>query len=58
MDFDEITRIVEMMRIHELTEFELERDNFKLRVRKQGAHWVASGPGGPRGADRVRRICN
>ena len=34
MDFDEITRIVEMMREHELSEFELERDNFKLRIRK------------------------
>jgi acetyl-CoA carboxylase biotin carboxyl carrier protein len=45
MDFDEITRIVEMMRIHELTEFELERDNFKLRIRKQGGgHWVAASP--------------
>jgi acetyl-CoA carboxylase biotin carboxyl carrier protein len=45
MDFDEITRIVEMMRIHELTEFELERDKFKLRIRKQGGgHWVAASP--------------
>jgi acetyl-CoA carboxylase biotin carboxyl carrier protein len=34
MDFDEITRILEMMREHELSEFELERDNFKLRIRK------------------------
>jgi acetyl-CoA carboxylase biotin carboxyl carrier protein len=46
MDFDEIKQILDMMREHELSEFELERDNFKLRVRKQGAHWVASGPGG------------
>ena len=42
MDFDEIKQILDMMREHELTEFELERDNFKLRIRKQGAgHWVA-----------------
>jgi acetyl-CoA carboxylase biotin carboxyl carrier protein len=34
MDFDEITKILEMMREHELSEFELERDNFKLRIRK------------------------
>jgi acetyl-CoA carboxylase biotin carboxyl carrier protein len=34
MDFDEIKRILEMMREHELIEFELERDNFKLRLRK------------------------
>jgi len=45
MDFDEITRILEMMKEHELSEFELERDNFKLRIRKQGGgHWVAATP--------------
>jgi len=45
MDFDEITRILGMMREHELSEFELERDNFKLRIRKQGGgHWVAANP--------------
>src|SRR5687768_8067481 len=45
MDFDEIKQILDMMREHELTEFELERDNFKLRVRKSGAgHWTATMP--------------
>ena len=45
MDFDEITRILGMMKEHELSEFELERDNFKLRIRKQGGgHWVAASP--------------
>jgi acetyl-CoA carboxylase biotin carboxyl carrier protein len=45
MDFDEINRILEMMKEHELSEFELERDNFKLRIRKQGGdHWVAATP--------------
>ena len=45
MDFDEITRILEMMRAHELAEFELERADFKLRIRKQGGgHWVAGSP--------------
>jgi acetyl-CoA carboxylase biotin carboxyl carrier protein len=48
MDFDEITRILEMMKEHELSEFELERDNFKLRIRKQGGgHWVAAMPPPP-----------
>ena len=49
MDFDEIKQILDMMREHELSEFELERDNFKLRVRKSGTgHWTASMPaGGP-----------
>jgi acetyl-CoA carboxylase biotin carboxyl carrier protein len=35
MDFDEITRILNMMREHDLAEFELEREDFKLRLRKQ-----------------------
>ena len=45
MDFDEIKQILDMMREHELSEFELERDNFKLRVRKSDAgHWTANMP--------------
>lgn len=45
MDFDEITKILDMMREHELSEFELERENFKIRLRKHGAgHWVAAAP--------------
>jgi acetyl-CoA carboxylase biotin carboxyl carrier protein len=45
MDFDEITRILGLMREHELSEFELEREHFKLRIRKQGVgHWVAASP--------------
>ena len=45
MDFDEITKILEIMRQHDLSEFELERENFKLRIRKHGAgHWVAAAP--------------
>jgi len=47
MDFDEIKQILEMMREHDLSEFELERDNFKLRVRKHPAgHWTTSVPAG------------
>ena len=34
MDLDEIKQILEMMREHELAEFELERDGVKLRLRK------------------------
>ena len=45
MDFDEVKQILDMMREHELSEFELERDNFKLRIKKQAAgHWVSAGP--------------
>jgi len=39
MEFDEIRQILEMMREHELVEFELERDDVKIRLKKQ-----ASGP--------------
>ena len=40
MDLDEIRRILEMMREHDLSEFELESDNVKLRLRKNtGDRW-------------------
>jgi acetyl-CoA carboxylase biotin carboxyl carrier protein len=45
MNFDEIRQILDMVREHELSEFELERDNFKLRVRKNaGGQWTATLP--------------
>jgi acetyl-CoA carboxylase biotin carboxyl carrier protein len=34
LDFDDIERILELVREHELAEFELEREGLKLRVRK------------------------
>ncbi len=37
MEFDEIQQILEMMREHDLAEFELERDGLKLRLKKQSA---------------------
>ena len=53
MDFDEIKQILELMREHELSEFELERDDFKLRVQKQSggrAAMPASPPSAPSAA--------
>ena len=42
MDFDEIKRILELMREHELSEFELEREGTTLRLKKSsGALWPA-----------------
>jgi acetyl-CoA carboxylase biotin carboxyl carrier protein len=35
MTFDEIKQLLEVVREHELSEFELEREGFKIRVRKQ-----------------------
>jgi len=43
MDFDEINRILEMVREHELSEFELEREGFKIKIKK-GTVVNASGP--------------
>jgi acetyl-CoA carboxylase biotin carboxyl carrier protein len=37
MDFDELKRILDMVREHELTEFELERGDLKIRIRKNAA---------------------
>ena len=45
MDFEEIKQILDMVREHELTEFELERDNFKLRIRKNASgQWTTTLP--------------
>ena len=44
MDFDEIKQILEMMREHDIAEFELERDNVKLRLRKSAAGQWTSAP--------------
>ena len=41
MDFDDIERILTLVREHELAEFELERDGLKLRVRKAQAAMAA-----------------
>jgi acetyl-CoA carboxylase biotin carboxyl carrier protein len=37
LEFDDIERILELVKQHELAEFELERDGLKLRVRKAGS---------------------
>ena len=44
MDLDEIKLVLEMMREHDLAEFELERDGVKLRLRKNtGQQWNGTG---------------
>ena len=48
MTLDEIRKILEMMREHELAEFELEREGVSLRLRKHSAqHWQAAVPAMP-----------
>jgi acetyl-CoA carboxylase biotin carboxyl carrier protein len=45
MNFDEIKQLLDMVREHELSEFELERQDFKLRVRKNtSGQWTATMP--------------
>jgi acetyl-CoA carboxylase biotin carboxyl carrier protein len=45
MNFDEIKQLLDMVREHELSEFELERDNFKIRIRKNAVgQWTATLP--------------
>ena len=41
---DEIKEILEMMREHELTEFELERDDLKIRIKKGGTAAAGTAP--------------
>jgi acetyl-CoA carboxylase biotin carboxyl carrier protein len=36
MDFDELKQILDIIREHQLSEFELERDGFKIRIKKDG----------------------
>ncbi len=60
MTFDEIKQLLEVVREHELSEFELERDGFKIRVVKQGSAPVVSDdrprcPSLPRCPSRPRR---
>jgi acetyl-CoA carboxylase biotin carboxyl carrier protein len=43
MNLDDINKILDLMREHDLAEFELERDGLKIRVRK-GGQQVAVGP--------------
>ena len=45
MDLDEINRILELMREHELAEFELEREGVTLRLKKHtAAPWAGAVP--------------
>lgn len=47
MDFEEIKQILAMVKEHELSEFELEHQGFKIRIRKDcAAHAVVTAPVG------------
>jgi acetyl-CoA carboxylase biotin carboxyl carrier protein len=42
MNLDDVRSILDLVREHDLAEFELERDGLKLRIRKAGAREAAS----------------
>jgi acetyl-CoA carboxylase biotin carboxyl carrier protein len=44
MNLDDVRQILELVREHELTEFELEREGLRIRVRKDGGQYVVSPP--------------
>jgi len=47
MDFTDIERILELVRQHDLAEFEIEREGLKVRVRKAGATPIFHTPAMP-----------
>jgi acetyl-CoA carboxylase biotin carboxyl carrier protein len=44
LEFDDIERILELVKQHDLTEFELEQGGLKLRIRKTGNHPAVAPP--------------
>jgi acetyl-CoA carboxylase biotin carboxyl carrier protein len=46
MDFDQIKQILELVREHELSEFEIEQEGLRLRIRRDsvGGHAVVAAP--------------
>jgi acetyl-CoA carboxylase biotin carboxyl carrier protein len=47
MDLDDIRQILDLVREHELAEFELERDGLKVRIRKAGHEVTLTAPAAP-----------
>jgi acetyl-CoA carboxylase biotin carboxyl carrier protein len=50
MNLEDVKQILQLMREHELTEFELERDGIKIRVCKNGSGSVTAAPAMPHAA--------
>jgi acetyl-CoA carboxylase biotin carboxyl carrier protein len=50
MDVDQIARLLDLARDHELTEFEVEQDGLRLRIRREGAFRAAESAGPARAA--------
>ena len=50
MDFDQLKQILDLVREHELSEFEIEQDGLRLRIRKHIAGTLAAVPAAGSGA--------
>jgi acetyl-CoA carboxylase biotin carboxyl carrier protein len=50
MNLEDVKQILQLMREHELTEFELERDGIKIRVCKNGSGNLTAAPALPQAA--------
>jgi acetyl-CoA carboxylase biotin carboxyl carrier protein len=53
MNLEDVKQILQLMREHELTEFELERDGIKIRVCKNGSGNLTAAPAMPQAAAAV-----
>ena len=47
MDLDQLKKILDLVREHELAEFEIEHDGLRLKVRKNAAGAIMTVPGAP-----------
>ena len=47
MDLNQLKELLELVREHELSEFEIEHDGLRLKVRKDGGHAVVAIPAAP-----------
>jgi acetyl-CoA carboxylase biotin carboxyl carrier protein len=54
MDFDELNRILDIVRQHDLSEFELEREGFKIKIRKGAISHIQAPAGTPQAAAPVQ----
>jgi len=53
MNLDDIKQLLELVREHDLTEFELEQDGLKMRVRKAGQEVIVASAAAPMAAAPV-----
>ena len=55
MDLDNLRQILDLVRQHDLAEFEIEHEGLKLKIRKDAARGASSAPAVPPAPDLRRR---